>query len=125
MSVAIRVIYGDTDQMGIVYYANYLRYFEAARGAYIRDRGRSYAELEQSGHILPVVEAHVRYRRPAHYDELLMVEARIDQVRGASLRFAYELTRDNVLLADGWTIHACLDRRGRPVALSAELKALA
>jgi acyl-CoA thioester hydrolase len=124
MAAEIRVIYGDTDQAGIVYYGNYLRYFEAARGAFLRERGRSYIEVEKLGYTLPVMEAHVRYVRPARYDDLIVVHALLDVVRGASLRFRYEVRRGDELLADGWTDHACLGPRGRPTRLPEELRRL-
>jgi len=120
----VRVIYGDTDQMGVVYYANYLRFFEAARGAYLRERGRSYADFEARGVALPVVEAQVRYHAPARYDELLQVEATVAEVRGASLRFTYRVARGPDLLAEGYTVHACLGPDGRPRRLPAEIRAL-
>ena len=112
--VDIRVIYGDTDQMGVVYYANYLRWFEAARAQYLRAAGRSYAELETEHELmLPVAEAHVRYRKPSHYDEVVTVEARMTELGWASLRFDYVISRGADLLAEGWTVHACIDRQGR------------
>src|SRR4051812_50095358 len=89
----IRVIFGDTDQMGVVYYANYLRYFESARAAYWRSLGKSYKDLEAWGIALPVIEAHCNYKRPAHYEDLLEVEVAIDEVRPASMRFAYVVHR--------------------------------
>ncbi|MSP16674.1 MAG: acyl-CoA thioesterase [Myxococcales bacterium] len=125
----LRVIYGDTDQMGVVYYANYLRWFEAARGGFLRDRGASYGEIEAEGYALPVVEAHARYLRPARYDDLVDITPRVTKVRGASLRFEYRVARmtqgggvavpsgGEELLATGFTVHACLDRRGRPTRL--------
>ena len=84
----IRVIFGDTDQMGVVYYANYLRYFESARAAYWRALGKSYKDLEDWGVALPVVEAHCNYKRPARYEDLLEVDVEVSELRGASLRFA-------------------------------------
>lgn len=120
----IRVIFGDTDQMGVVYYANYLRYFEAARAAFLRSFGRSNADLQAWGIALPVVEAHCRYRQPARYEDLLDVHIHIGQVRAASMRFLYEVKRDEVLLADGYTRHAVVGASGRPRAIPAELKAL-
>src|SRR6185369_14211016 len=75
----IRVIFGDTDQMGVVYYANYLRYFEAARAAYWRALGRSYKDLEAWGVALPVIEAHCHYKRPAHYEDLLGVDLHVNE----------------------------------------------
>ena len=73
----VRVIFGDTDQMGVVYYANYLRYFEGARAAFLRHVGRSYKDLEAWNVALPVVEAHCRYRKPAHYEDLLDLDNEI------------------------------------------------
>lgn len=118
----IRVIFGDTDQMGVVYYANYLRYFESARAAYWRDLGRSYRDLEAWGVALPVVEAHCNYRRPAHYEDLLTVDVGISEVRGASLRFVYRVLRGTELIADGYTRHAVIGTDGRPRALPAALR---
>jgi acyl-CoA thioester hydrolase len=120
----IRVIFGDTDQMGIVYYANYLRWFEASRGAFLRDAGRPYSELERAGWGMPVIEAHVKYVRPARYDDLIHVTVAVDEVKRASLRFRYEVRRGHELLADGWTIHACVDRGGRAVRIPEEIRAL-
>jgi acyl-CoA thioester hydrolase len=124
MAAEIRVIYGDTDQAGIVYYGNYLRFFEAARGAFLRERGRTYREVEGQGYTLPVMEAHVRYVRPARYEDLLVVDAILEAVRGASLRFRYTIHRDAELLAEGWTEHACLGPRGRPTRLPDLLRRL-
>ena len=121
-SVEVRVIYGDTDQMGVVYYGNYLRYFEAARGALIRASGVSYGDIERSGYLLPVIEAHVRYLQPARYDDLLTVELTVEKVRGASVRFTYRVTKGEELLAEGFTEHACLGPGGRPARIPAEMR---
>ncbi|HSK03944.1 MAG TPA: thioesterase family protein [Kofleriaceae bacterium] len=118
----IRVIFGDTDQMGIVYYANYLRYFESARAAYWRDLGKSYRDLEAWGVGLPVIEAHCNYRRSAHYEDLLAIDVGVSELRGASLRFAYRVLRGAELLADGYTRHAVIGPDGRPRALPAALR---
>jgi acyl-CoA thioester hydrolase len=118
----IRVIFGDTDQMGVVYYANYLRYFEAARAAYWRSLGKSYKDLEAWGIALPVVEAHCYYRRPAYYEDVISVEPRVSELRGASLRFAYRVFRGDELIADGTTRHAVVGGDGRPRAVPAALR---
>lgn len=118
----IRVIFGDTDQMGVVYYANYLRYFEAARAAYWRGLGKSYKDLEAWGVALPVVEAHCHYKRSAHYEDVLSVETWVSELRGASLRFAYAIRRGDLLIADGNTRHAVTGPDGRPRALPAALR---
>jgi acyl-CoA thioester hydrolase len=120
----IRVIFGDTDQMGVVYYANYLRYFESARAAYWRSLGKSYKDLEAWGIALPVVEAHCYYKSPAYYEDLLAVETRVSELRGASLRFAYRIFRGDQLIADGTTRHAVIGGDGRPRALPPAMRAV-
>ncbi len=119
----VRVIYGDTDQMGVVYYANYLRYFEAGRNEFIRAKGLRYRDFEaRFGLQLPVAEAGVMYRRPARYDDLVSVETTLTELRRASARFGYRLVRDGDLLATGFTLHACVDASGRMRRLPAELR---
>jgi acyl-CoA thioester hydrolase len=118
------VIFGDTDQMGVVYYANYLRYFEAARAAYWRGLGRTYKDLEAAGVALPVVEAHCTYRRPARYEDLLEVDVRVGELRGASLRFVYTVYRGAEILAEGWTRHAAIDPAGKPRSIPAFMREL-
>lgn len=110
-----RVIYGDTDSGGVVYYANYLRYFEAARTEFMRDRAISYKEIEAQGFILPVVECHVRYKASARYDDLLLVETSLTEVKSRTCRFDYRVIRENdtKMLAQGFTTHAIVDLKGR------------
>jgi acyl-CoA thioester hydrolase len=110
----IRVIYGDTDQMGVVYYANYLRWFEAGRTEFLRAKGLSYSEFESREKlVLPVAEAGVNYLLPARYDDLVAVETRLATARRASARFEYAVRRGSDLLATGFTVHACVDGAGR------------
>jgi acyl-CoA thioester hydrolase len=115
----VRVIYGDTDQMGVVYYANYFRYFELARSEYFRACGRNYRELESEGRFLPVVEASCSYRGPARYDDVLLIRTEVSELRRASLTFEYELRRqdEEKLLCTGRTVHACIGRNGKPVRI--------
>jgi acyl-CoA thioester hydrolase len=110
----IRVIFGDTDQMGVVYYANYLRFFEASRAAYLRDLGKSHKDLDAWGVALPVVEAQCRYKKSAFYEDLLDIDVEIDELRGASMRFVYEVRRGSDVLAEGMTRHAVVGPDGRP-----------
>jgi acyl-CoA thioester hydrolase len=119
--LTLRVLYGDTDQMGVVYYANYLRYFEAGRGEFLRAQGNNYRRVEQLGYRLPVIEVQVRYQRPAQYDDLLTIETTIAEARGASVRFTYRVARYGEQIATGETRHACLNRAGRPTRLPPEL----
>lgn len=120
----VRVIFGDTDQMGVVYYANYLRYFEAARAAYLRSLGKTYKDFEREQVALPVVEAHCNYRRPAHYEDLLEVDIAVGERRTASIRFEYVVTRGSDLIAEGWTRHAVTGPTGRPRAMPEFLREL-
>ena len=115
----VRVIYGDTDQMGVVYYANYLRYFEFARSEFLRAHGRSYRDMEAEGLSLPVVEATCRYVAPARYEDLLLVGIEVPAVTRVTLTFRYQVTREGEsdVLCTGTTIHACLGKGGRPARL--------
>jgi acyl-CoA thioester hydrolase len=110
-----RVIYGDTDQMGVVYYANYLRWFERGRGEFLRASGIPYVTIERRGMHFPVAELSCRYFRPAHYDDLIVIETRLSLVRRASVTFTYRIMREaqGTLLASGSTKHACVDDQGR------------
>jgi acyl-CoA thioester hydrolase len=122
----VRVRYAETDQMGVVYYANYFVWFEVARTDWLRGTGWSYREMEAEGVSLPVIEAHCEYRRPAHYDDELQVETRATLLTPVRVRFDYELVRvvDNESLAAGHTVHAALDVAGRPSRLPARVRAM-
>ena len=110
----IRVIYGDTDQMGVVYYANYLRWFEAGRTEFLRAKGLSYSDFEaREKLILPVAEAGVKYLNGARSDDLVAIETSLASARRVSARFEYALGRGEDLLATGFTVHACVDGAGR------------
>ena len=122
MQHEIRVIFGDTDQMGVVYYANYLRFFESARAAYWRALGRSYKDLVEWGVAMPVVEAHCDYKRPAFYEDLLIVDVEVIEVRAASVRFGYKVLRGEELIASGHTRHAIIGTDGRPRRLPEQLR---
>jgi acyl-CoA thioester hydrolase len=117
-----RIIFGDTDQMGVVYYANYLRFFEASRAAYWRALGKSYKDLEAANVALPVVEAHCKYRSPAYYEDLLLISVEITELRAASMRFGYVVRRGTDVLAEGFTRHAVIGPTGRPRALPDDLR---
>ena len=121
----LRVIYGDTDQMGVVYYGTYLRYLEAGRNEFIRARGLRYRDFEERfGLRLPVADASISYKLPARYDDLVAVETSLAELKRASVRFAYRIVRGDELLATGETVHACVDLEGRIRRLPAELVAL-
>jgi acyl-CoA thioester hydrolase len=122
----ISVRYGDTDQMGFAYYANYLYWFEIARTEWLRARGRSYRELEQDGLSLPVTEAACRYHASAYYDDRLRLVSWVSDLGRVTLEFEYRIERvpEGKLIATGRTRHAFLDRRGKPVRIDGALRTL-
>jgi len=119
--VTLRVRYAETDQMGVVYHANFFVWFEVGRVELIRAMGMEYKrmEIEDDCHIV-VADAHCRYHHPARYDEVLRVRTRIAESKSRVVRFAYEVFRDadGTLLATGETIHVICGKNGRPKLLS-------
>jgi acyl-CoA thioester hydrolase len=115
----LRVRYAETDQMGIVYYANYLVWFEVGRTDLLRQAGWSYRDMEHDGWSLPVIECVCAYREPARYDDDLEVRTTGSLQSPVRVRFDYHVARaaDGALLADGHTVHAALDSRGKPCRL--------
>lgn len=113
----IRVRYGETDKMGVVYYANYLTWFEVARSGVCRSMGYPVPDIERDGLILPVVEAKCRYKRSARYDDLIRIETTITELKSHSMSFAYRVVReeDGILLAEGMTRHGFCDHAGKLV----------
>ena len=118
------VPYAHVDQMGFVYYANYFVYFEMARASLLREAGVAYPEMERRGIMLPVVEARCEYRKPAHYDDCLVVHSRCTELRGARLRIEYEITRGNDTLVTGHTAHVCMSPEGKVLRPAPEIRGL-
>src|SRR5262245_40769490 len=105
----VRVRYKDTDTMSVVYYGNYLTYFEVGRVEYLRQHGLPMSDVDKRIH-MPVVEAFVKYMKPARLDDLLEVTSRISERRRASFKFSYEIRNEaRELVATGFTLHACWD----------------
>ena len=122
----VRVRYAETDRMGVVYYANYLVWFEVGRTEWLRETGWSYREMELDGVSLPVIEARCEYRQPARYDDEIEIGTRATLLTPVRIRFDYEVirSRDQVLAAVGHTVHAALDPGGRPCRLPDRVRAL-
>ena len=122
----VRVRYAETDKMGVVYYANYLVWFEVARTDCLRESGWTYRSMEEDGFALPVIEAHCDYKASARYDDQLAITVAARLMSPVRLAFDYTVSRlsDAVLIASGHTIHASVDRTGRPVRLPARVKGL-
>ncbi len=121
-----RVLYGDTDAAGVVYYANYLRFFERGRTEYMREMVLTYREIESQGLILPVIESYSRYKAPAAYDDLLTIETSLAELKKVSCRFNYRIYRNDnnnsrTLLAKGFTVHASVNRNGKLTRFPADL----
>ena len=124
--IQVRVIFGDTDQARVVYHANYLRWFEAARCEFLRARGLPYTEMTARGVHFPVIEAYLRYRRPALFEDELEVTACVTELRGATLRFEYSIHRvgQDEVLCEVYTGHACCDDEGRPRRIPKDVRDL-
>jgi acyl-CoA thioester hydrolase len=122
----IRVRYAETDKMGIVYYANYLVWFEVARTDWLRETGWTYRAIEQDGFGLPVIEAHCDYKTSARYDDEVRIQTGARLLSPVRLAFDYTVTRaaDDVLVANGYTVHASVDASGRPVRLPSRVRDL-
>jgi acyl-CoA thioester hydrolase len=118
-TTSLRVRYAETDRMGVVYYANYFVWFEVARADWLRAHGWTYRDMEDSGVLLPVIEAHCEYRRPARYDDEIDVVAEAQLASLARLAFTYDVrVRGQAApVATGRTVHAAVTREGRPCRL--------
>jgi len=125
-SSRIRVRYAETDQMGIAYHGNYFAWFEVGRTDLLRGLGLTYRELEADGLRLPVIETRARFLRPALYDDMLDVRTRLAELGGASLSFEYAVHREDseTPLATGATVHAAVDREGKPRRLPKQIRSL-
>jgi len=123
--VTLRVRYAETDQMGVVYHANFFIWFEVGRVELIRALGMEYKrmETEDDCHIV-VADAHCRYHHPARYDEVLRVRTRIAESKNRVIRFSYEVFRDGdmQLLATGETVHVICGKNGKPKLLPAKYR---
>ena len=122
----VRVRYAETDQMGVVYYANYFVWFEIGRTDLLRQNGWSYRDMEVDGYSLPVIDAQCAYKASAKYDDEIEVRTSGGMVSPVRVKFSYEVVRaaDRTLLATGSTVHATLDRDGKPCRLPERVRAL-
>jgi len=111
--IQIRVRYAETDKMGLLHHANYLVYFEQARTELLRARGRTYKDMEAEGFFLVVAKLEVKYRLPAHYDDVLTIRTTVTRTSPIRIEHKYEVLRDGTLLAEGATTLACVGRDGK------------
>lgn len=117
--VKIRVIYADTDAMGIVYHTNYIKWFEIGRTELLRGMGIVYAEMESQGYNLPLTEAYCHYLLPARYDQIIILETEMEYLKRASMKFNYTISDEDKekILVEGYTVHACTNNLGKIVRL--------
>ena len=115
--ITIRVRYAETDRMGLLHHANYFVYFEQGRTELLRTCGLTYKELEDKGYLLVLTKIEVRYRSPARYDDLLKLRTSVVRTTAVRIDHQYELLREEVLVAEGSSTLACVDRDGRVQAL--------
>jgi len=125
-SCHVRVRYAETDAMGVVYYGNYLTWFEVGRTDLLRHYGSSYREIEGERVFLPVIEAQCRYHHPARYDDVVEIRTTASRPSRARLRFDYELSRaaDQIAIASGSTLHVATNENGKPCRLPKTLTEL-
>jgi acyl-CoA thioester hydrolase len=126
-ATTLQVRYAETDQMGVVYYANYMIWFEIGRTDFCRKHGFAYREMErQDGLYIMVAEARCRYKAPARYDDEILVRTCLKETRRRVLIFGYEVYRQatDELLAEGETVHVITDRDGHPRSLPEKYREL-
>lgn len=111
----VTVRYAETDMMGVVYHGNYLPWFEVGRTTLLKEMGLAYRQLEADGFRLPVLEIGAKYFRPAVYDDTVTIVTRLQEKPLLRIRLEYEVRRGDELLATGFSVHAFIDRAGRPV----------
>ena len=120
----IRVRYQETDNMGVVYYSNYLVWFEVARTEYFRSMGLAYRKLEEKGVYLMVASVSCEYKSPAKYDDTVKVETWIEELKNSSLKFAYKLTVGDRTVALGNSVHVFTNKDRKPVRIPEEVRSL-
>ena len=119
--IQIRVRYAETDRMGLLHHANYLVYFEQARTELLRTHHGAYKELEDQGYYLVIARVEIKYRSPAHYDDVLTIRTTVTRTTPIRIEHRYEVFREGGLICEGATTLACVDRQGKLQAMPAWL----
>ena len=114
-TLTVRATYADTDQMGMVYYGNYFTWFEMGRTELLRTAGLAYRAVEQQGVFLPVRESYCKYQKSVRYDDEIAVKTWLTAATSATIRFDYEISKENAVLATGYTVHFFMNLQGRPI----------
>jgi acyl-CoA thioester hydrolase len=122
--IQIRISYADTDQMGMVYYANYLVFFERARTEWLRETGLVYKNMEANGLYFPVISAECKYYAPAKYDDIIEISTKLIEISAATLVFFYEIKLQDKVLSSGKTKHTLVNRDFKPVRFPKDIRQL-
>ena len=119
----VRVIYADTDALGIVYHTNYIKWFEIGRGELLRELGIPYSQIENMGYYLPLTEVNCHYLCPARYDQIVLIETQIIFVKRASIKFRFLIwdEKQEKTLVEGESVHACINKQGKIVRIPREI----
>ena len=115
--IQIRVRYAETDRMGLLHHANYLEYFEQARTELLRTHHGAYKELEDQGYYLVIAKVEIKYKSPAHYDDVLTIRTTVTRTTPIRIEHKYEVFREGALICEGATTLACVDRDGKLQAM--------
>jgi len=121
-AIQIRIAYADTDQMGMVYYANYLTFYERGRTELLRNIGLEYRVIEERGFFFPVIYAECNYHAPAKYDDLITVETRLSEITAASITCSYKITNGDKILVTGKTKHPFVNKSLKPMRFPADIR---
>jgi acyl-CoA thioester hydrolase len=118
-----RVRYAETDKMGVVYHANYYLYMEMGRTDYIRKRGMKYSDIENLGYYMFVTETFCKYYKPAKFEEILLIESILNNLKGASFEYKYIIRNElDEIISEGYTKHAFTDHNGKPTRIPKKIK---
>ncbi|KJJ85373.1 thioesterase superfamily protein [Candidatus Omnitrophus magneticus] len=122
-TIDIRVRYADTDQMGVVYYSNYLVWFEIARTEFFRAIGMEYKKIEEERCIyLPVVEVYCRYKKPAKYDDNIFITTKVKEIGDSKIIFEYEIKKEDRIITIGNTTHVFINKEGKLIPIPEDIK---
>lgn len=123
-SITLRIYYEDTDAGGVVYYANYLRYFERARTEFLLERGIDIVEYQNQGYFFVVVHVDISYKRPAQLGDIIEVTTEVAEIKNATIIIKNQAFKNNTLLVDARITVACIDKDGKPRRLTERIKEL-
>lgn len=119
--VNYRIIYADTDKMGVVYHSNYFKFFEMFRGELMRENNLSYKEIENEGFMLPIIESHCEYKIPARYDDVIEITGNVSEIKGVRIKIECEIFCNTKLIAKGYTVHICTNENGKPIKIPSKI----